>query len=185
MKKKRKKKATSLCSLPPYQLIHSVKATFASATSLGSAPDAPNGYESKINLQRCLLFAVQLFGEEGWHDVPNEICLKTFSRQLTQNMLIQWDTVHVNDRLYVHVPSYINRDSFVALLDYAEEELGLSTVIVCFNRGSQGFRELAKSFRFMGFDHVLPDHPSVSFTNGTEEATSVPKGFHFMVYDLD
>ena len=83
------------------------------------------------------------------------------------------------------MPSYINRDSFVALLDYAEEELGLSTVIVCFNRGSQGFRELAKSFRFMGFDHVLPDHPSVSFTNGTEEATSVPKGFHFMVYDLD
>ena len=96
--------------------------------------------------------------------------------------------VQIDDRLYVHVPLGLSRDSFVALLDYAEEELEVTKVFVCLDRNNQSFGELVKAFRFMGFEHVGPNHlPSVAFENNSNAnlTSCCPKNFHFLGYEFD
>ena len=89
--------------------------------------------------------------------------------------------------MYVHVPLELSRDSFVALLDYAEEELDVSEAIVCLDRHGSCFSDLVKSFRFMGFEHVMPEHPSIAFRRNLDENqdASFPKGLHFLGYEFD
>lgn len=73
---------------------------------------------------------------------------------------VTWETLLVGDALYIEIPSDIlpegSKESFVTLLEYAEEVLRCSHVIVCFkkNRADRAF--LIRTFMFLGFALVPP-----------------------------
>nr|XP_026691049.1 ornithine decarboxylase antizyme [Ciona intestinalis] len=173
MKKKRKKQAT-LPSSPLSWLDH--KATIRRRPSLGSAPDVLNNKHSNSS---SLKFANQLL--KSVSNQGHEIKLKSFIRNITEKTVVCWDTVAIGERLYVHVPINVNRDSFVALLDYAEEELEVSQVVVCIDANSQDLPNMVKAFRFMGFEHIHPDDPSMKVLKQSSDL----QGFRYLGYDLD
>jgi len=73
---------------------------------------------------------------------------------------VHWDTLLIGKTLFVEIPADIlpegSRESFVSLLEHAEDVLGCSKVIVCFkkNRPDQG--SLIRTFMFLGFALVAP-----------------------------
>lgn len=73
---------------------------------------------------------------------------------------VVWETVLVDrKRLYVEVPSGIlpegSRESLITLLEYAEEELKCTHVILCFKKNRPDRSSLLRVFNFFGFT-ILP-----------------------------
>ena len=75
-----------------------------------------------------------------------------------------WDAVLWKGRLYVLVDSAQMTDSgskeaFVALLEYAEEVLEVSHVIVCIDKTQSAATKMAiRNFLFLGFQPLAPGH---------------------------
>ncbi|XP_064645891.1 ornithine decarboxylase antizyme 1-like [Lineus longissimus] len=71
----------------------------------------------------------------------------------------------MDGRLYVEVPNGIlpegSKESFVALLEYAEEELHCSHVLVCFKKERNDRASLVRMFMFLGFSPVAPGNPII------------------------
>lgn len=83
-----------------------------------------------------------------------------FEISLTEVVRVRWDTVLAGDRLFVEVPAGVlpagSRESFVALLEYAEEQLRLKHVIVSFRAARSDRACLVRTFMFLGFSPVAP-----------------------------
>lgn len=92
-----------------------------------------------------------------------------FTVSLTDCMQVTWNTVLIGGKLIVEVPNGIlpegSKESFVTLLEYAEDELKCSHVIVCFKRNRTDRASLVRTFMFLGFVAVAPGNPIVP-TNG-------------------
>jgi len=75
---------------------------------------------------------------------------------------VEWETILVDGRLYVEVPPGIlpagSRESLVELLEYAEDKLKCSHVILCFRRNRPDRASLLRVFNFFGFCVVPPSH---------------------------
>lgn len=73
---------------------------------------------------------------------------------------VTWETLLVGDTLYIEIPSDIlpegSKESFVMLLEYAEEVLRCSHVIVCFKKNRDDRAFLIRTFMFLGFALVPP-----------------------------
>ena len=73
---------------------------------------------------------------------------------------VVWETLLVGDTLYIEIPSDIlpegSKESFVMLLEYAEEVLRCSHVIVCFKKSREDRAFLIRTFMFLGFALVPP-----------------------------
>jgi len=73
---------------------------------------------------------------------------------------VHWDTLLIGKTLFVEIPSDIlpegSRESFVALLEHAEDVLGCSKVIVCFKKHRVDQASLIRTFMFLGFVLVAP-----------------------------
>jgi len=75
-----------------------------------------------------------------------------------------WDAIVVKGRLYVLVDvSQMNdsgsKEAFVSLLEYAEEVLECSHVIVCFEKcQSSNTKTAIRNFLFLGFQPLAPGH---------------------------
>lgn len=75
-----------------------------------------------------------------------------------------WDALVLKGRLYVLVDvSQMNdsgsKEAFVALLEYAEEVLECSHVIVCFDKSqSNSTKTATRNFLFLGFQPLAPGH---------------------------
>jgi hypothetical protein len=88
----------------------------------------------------------------------------TFRLKLTESTSAVWETVVWQKRLYVaYDNSYgklpqASKEGFVSLLEFAEEELGCTHVIVCLQRSSQDRAALMKTFMFLGFSVLPPGH---------------------------
>jgi len=93
----------------------------------------------------------------------------SFEVSLTDCMQVHWETILANGKLFVEVPNGIlpdgSKESFVTLLEYAEEELKCSHVIVCFKKSRSDRASLVRTFMFLGFSAVAPGNPIVP-TNG-------------------
>jgi len=73
---------------------------------------------------------------------------------------VKWDTLLIGKTLFIEIPSDIlpegSKESFIAVLEHAEEALSCSKVIVCFNKKRDDRECLVRTFMFLGFVLVAP-----------------------------
>lgn len=97
-------------------------------------------------------------------DNPNSLLL-SFKCPLSDEKEVEWKTLLVNGTLYVDIPTSVlpdgSRDSFVSLLEFAEEKLECEKVFVCFKRNRPDRTALMRVFMFLGFTVVPPDYKQV------------------------
>ena len=76
----------------------------------------------------------------------------------------EWDVVVWMGRLYVlvdisQITSSGSKGAFMSLLQYAEEDLKYSHVIVCFEKSERANNKKAmRNFLFLGLQHLASDH---------------------------
>lgn len=91
-----------------------------------------------------------------------------FRITLTDALEVCWETLLVGRKLIVEIPSIIlpegSKESFVTLLEYAEEALRCSHVIVCFKKARSDRACLIRTMMFLGFVVVAPGNPLVPVT---------------------
>ncbi|XP_070546436.1 ornithine decarboxylase antizyme 1-like [Ptychodera flava] len=136
---------------------------------LGGIPDVPNKNAIELQDQAGLnndndsSFVKRLFGEDSLDNLP--VTSLRFQHHLTDKLCVHWDAVLWQHKLVVELPKGNipegSRDSFVALLEYAEEELQCSHVIVCFDKERFDRGILIRTFMFLGFAAVPPGHPEI------------------------
>jgi len=92
-------------------------------------------------------------------DTAVKIC---FSAAGLGGVRTSWDAVLWQDRLYVSVTASQLADgskrAFVSLLEYAEEELGVSNVVACVDRLHHDNKNVIRNFLFLGFQPLAPGH---------------------------
>ena len=68
----------------------------------------------------------------------NKPLVINFKSTLTNDKEIEWKTLFVNGSLYVDIPSSLvpdgSRDSFISLLEFAEQKLECERVFVCMKK---------------------------------------------------
>lgn len=73
---------------------------------------------------------------------------------------VTWETLLIDKTLFIEIPADIlpegSKESFVTLLEYAEEVLSCSHVIVCFKKNRGERASLVRTFMFLGFVPVAP-----------------------------
>jgi len=102
-----------------------------------------------------------------------------FNISLADTLQVTWDTLLIDRKLYIEVPTGIlpdgSKESFVTLLEYAEEVLKCSHVIVCFKTSRTDRASLVRTFMFLGFGVVAPGNPIIP----------VASDRMFMAYTID
>jgi len=91
----------------------------------------------------------------------------SFEFQLAEQTMVVWETVVVERRLYlsiVHLPEG-SKEAFVSLLEYAEEVLGCSHVLICFKKDRNDRAMLIRTFMFLGFEAIPPGHSMAPSNN--------------------
>lgn len=141
MKKKRKKKDAIQLSLH----------------SLGNAPDV------SLVQTNSLSFSDRLFGNNKSNVDFQE---KTYSIKVADNTISKWLTVIYDQAMFVYIPNDLSqlgsKESFVSLLEIAEEDLGCSFVIACVGNDSTDKLAHMRTFTYMGFEIIDPSHPIVN-----------------------
>lgn len=102
-----------------------------------------------------------------WEEVTKQSILEavivTFKFHLAEHTDIQWNAVLWQRRLYVQVPDVGmtegSKEAFLSLLEFSEEELQCSHIIVCFSKSRPDRAILARTFMFLGFTVLAPGHP--------------------------
>jgi ornithine decarboxylase antizyme 1 len=116
-------------------------------SGVGVSTEPPVYTRSSVNKLRALVKA---------HGASN-LC---FQVSLTDCIQVNWETVLLNGKLFIEVPGGIlpagSKESFVTLLEFAEEELQCSHVIVCFNKSRSDRASLIRTFMFFGFVALPP-----------------------------
>ncbi|XP_037069040.1 ornithine decarboxylase antizyme 1-like [Pollicipes pollicipes] len=79
---------------------------------------------------------------------------------LTTTLNARWETVLWRQRLYVQVPNGLlpdgSKEGFVSLLEFAEETLQASHVIVSLRKDRPDRAGLVRTFMFLGFAPIPP-----------------------------
>lgn len=176
--KKKKKKNILLFSLHPDNPTFRLQ-----LPKVISAPDVPNNFSScgGGDLQSCSQFCDDLFGNCVNED---EVELRVFVRQLAEKMIVSWNTIQVKDQLYIKIPLNASKESFIALLDYAEENLQVCQVVACIERQQQNCNSTVKAFQFMGFELIQSGTHEVS-TNINRVNQPTKSRFLCLGYDLE
>lgn len=88
-----------------------------------------------------------------------------FVLELTATRDWRWEGVLWRGRLYLEVPSRLvqtgSKEGFVALLEYAEEELQCSHVILALSKERADRADVIRTFMFLGFSILPPGHQLV------------------------
>lgn len=96
-------------------------------------------------------------------DLENKTLKVRFTVTLANNKNIPgWEGVLWRGRLYVQVtPEHLadgSKESFVSVLEYAEEALRCQHVIVCLDRHAADLKNTIRNFLFLGFQPLAPGH---------------------------
>ncbi|XP_076835799.1 LOW QUALITY PROTEIN: ornithine decarboxylase antizyme 1b [Brachyhypopomus gauderio] len=88
-----------------------------------------------------------------------------FQSRPTVSRVVCWEAVLRGDGLYVQIPHDPlpegSKESFAALLEFAEEHLKVASVFVCFYKNREDRAKLVRTFSFLGFEIVSPGHSQV------------------------
>jgi ornithine decarboxylase antizyme 1 len=99
--------------------------------------------------------------------IASNIC---FEIDVAEGINVKWNTYMVNTKLFVEVPQGVlpegSKESFVALLEYAEFTLKCSRVIAFFNKDRNDRAALIRTFMFLGFVAVAPGNSLVPMVEG-------------------
>jgi len=93
--------------------------------------------------------------------------------------MVEYLQAQINGRLYVKVPLNASKESFIALLDHAEEHMDVTEVIACIELQQQNRNSIVKAFQFMGFELIQP-----AIAHSTYDVSSKAP-FLCLGYDLD
>ncbi|CAH1788757.1 unnamed protein product [Owenia fusiformis] len=124
--------------------------------------------EPPVNAKRLLTDYVN--GLVDMQHTASSVCASSklkmrFEITLTDSIVVAWDTIMLGRSLYVEIPNGIlpegSKESFVTLLEYAEEQLKCHHVIVCFKKERSDRACLIRTFMFLGFAAVSPGNPLV------------------------
>ncbi|XP_063697669.1 ornithine decarboxylase antizyme [Culicoides brevitarsis] len=94
--------------------------------------------------------------------LPTRVTLKL---HITENTFSIWETVlnNNNNILYVALPSKINHEaskhSFISLLEFAEEKLHATAIVLCMRSDRPDRQSLVRNFMFLGFQPLDPRSP--------------------------
>ncbi|XP_014230882.1 ornithine decarboxylase antizyme 1, partial [Trichogramma pretiosum] len=95
----------------------------------------------------------------------NESLRLTFNLQLTESTSVEWETVVWRGCMYIRVPSCLlpegSKEGFVSLLEYAEETLHCTNIVLCLRKDRSDRAMLVRTFMFLGFSVLPPDHQLV------------------------
>lgn len=139
---------------------------------LGSVPDVPhavnvsfvtegNGVgvskEPPVNVKDIFTDSVCGDALASKSQVASNLC---FEISVACGVVVKWETIYDDRKLYVEVPNTIlpdgSKESLVTLLEYAEEQLDCSHVILCFKKNRTDRANLIRTFMFLGFAVVAP-----------------------------
>ncbi|OQV17845.1 Spectrin beta chain [Hypsibius exemplaris] len=102
-----------------------------------------------------------------------------FKYRLTESLEGVWSTILHGTTLYVHIPTNTNgegsKDSFIRLLEYAEEKLKATNVVVFFQEDRSDAPSWMRAFLFLGFSLLPPKH----------HLRPDNQGFIYMMYVVD
>jgi len=93
---------------------------------------------------------------------PTRITIKL---HVTDKISSSWDSVldHENNILYVVLPKKLtheaSKQSFLSLLEFAEEKLDCDGVVLCIRKDRADRANLVKTFMFLGFAPLNPQSP--------------------------
>ncbi|KAH0553581.1 hypothetical protein KQX54_002466 [Cotesia glomerata] len=95
----------------------------------------------------------------------NESVRLVFTLHLTETTSVEWETIIWRGTLYIRVPSCLlpegSKEGFVSLLEYAEETLHCSNVVICLRKDRTDRAMLVRTFMFLGFTVLPPNHSLV------------------------
>ncbi|ESO03628.1 hypothetical protein HELRODRAFT_79864 [Helobdella robusta] len=85
-------------------------------------------------------------------------------------MVFNWRAMYLGHKLFVEIPKSTlpscSKESFIMLLEYAEDVLRCSHVIICFKKDRPDRENLVKIFMFLGFHLVPPGHVLAPSSSG-------------------
>ncbi|GBP92185.1 Ornithine decarboxylase antizyme [Eumeta japonica] len=93
---------------------------------------------------------------------PVKIDFKIF---LTENTATHWEAVVQGSTIYLRLPGVLSsgsKESFMVLLDFAEERLGCTSCIVCVRKSRPDRAVVLRTFMFMGFQPLAPGAPPLA-----------------------
>lgn len=137
---------------------------------LSGAGDVPHAViesqvteDSGVGVRRESLFSTNQYGNLTslvGKNASRSASNLSFQVTLPDNIRVCWETLLVDDKLFVEVPNGIlpdgSKQSFVTILEYAEEHLACRHVIVCFKKSRPDRACLVRTFMFLGFCALPP-----------------------------
>jgi len=100
-------------------------------------------------------------GQEVVEAAQNGCTRLSFEFQLAEQTRVVWDTVVTGRRLYLSLGGALpegSKEAFVSLLEYAEEVLECTHVLVCFKKDRSDRALLIRTFMYLGFMAIPPGH---------------------------
>lgn len=176
MARKRRRKKCQLCEVPIFCQTSGI--VFGWVQGLSGAPDVPHA----VNVS----FVTEGNGVGVLKEPPVEVkghfnqqyttvkplaqknkVAKNLSFQINvaNGITVTWETILVDGKLYAEIPNTIlpegSKESLVTLLEYAEEQLACSHVILCLKKNRTDRANLVRTFMFLGFGVAPPGDPLV------------------------
>ncbi|XP_054736515.1 LOW QUALITY PROTEIN: ornithine decarboxylase antizyme [Anastrepha obliqua] len=116
------------------------------------------------------------------HDNPTRITIKL---HVTENKYTKWESVlnPINNILYVAMPEELppeaSKDTFISLLEFAEEKLDVDAVVLCVNKNRPDRACLLETFLIMGFQPLSRKSPMAP------PATADDSENFFLIYHIE